>query len=214
VEARAPGGRRVVLHPIRGTFFGPLVAANLAAHGRTFLDFATDDGCNGGLTRPTRYRKLTFRLPSGGSVSGGGLTLTVVCGLAMSSFGLQPRYTGTTAAPGSPGSLDARIELPQSVARGATLSYTVTLANPTSRAVALASACPAYTEGLYTQSAQVRGSYRLNCAAAGSLAPNATATFAMELQVPETASPGVAKVGWNLDTPTGPAAGGIVTVTG
>lgn len=212
VEATSPTGAQVVLHPSHGTFFGPLIPATLAPHGHSLLDFETDDACDNGLEQPTHYRHLRFTLPSGGSVSGGSISLTVVCGLAISSFGLKPRYTDIYAARGTPGALQVRINLPKSASPGGTLTYTVTLSNPTRQMIRFPSTCPGYTQGFYTTGAQVHGSYRLNCSTVRSIPPHASATFAMELQVPQSASTGLAKFGWNLDTPTGPFAGNVITV--
>jgi hypothetical protein len=81
--------------------------------------------------------------------------------------------------------LTAALAAPASAAAGATLEYTVTLTNPTSRAVPL-TPCPAYTQSLVAPRsgggagrALVGGRYLLNCAAVRSLAPGASATFAM-----------------------------------
>jgi hypothetical protein len=76
----------------------------------------------------------------------------------------------------------------------------------------LGKGCPGYTEGVYTAAAHASASYRLNCRPVGTLAPQARATFAMRQRVPKNASLGLAKVGWNLDTPTGPGIGGTVEV--
>lgn len=211
VEAEGPSGAHVLLHPRRGTFFGPLAPARLAPRGHSFLDFETDDVCANGTRKPTHYQNVRFTLPAGGRVSSG-ITLTVVCGLAMSSFGLKPRYTGTHAAAGTAGALHAQVELPASVKRGSTFNYTVTLDNPTRQTIRFTTTCPGYTHGVYTTAASMRGSYRLNCAPVASLPPHASATFAMKLRVPRRAALGLAKVGWNLDTPTGPFAAGTITV--
>lgn len=215
VRALSPDGAQVVLHPVRGTFFGPLVPADTARGGQVFLDFGTGDGCDGGLRKPVTYRDLVFTLPAGGDVRGGDIRLHVVCGLSMSDFGLPPRYTGSEpAAPGSVGSLQARIHLPAEVRRGSTLDYSVTLANTTRTPVDLDANCPGYTQGLYTPAAHVTGSYRLDCTPVGRLASGSRATFAMQLRVPGNSSLGLAKLGWNLDTETGPSAGGTIAITG
>jgi hypothetical protein len=99
------------------------------------------------------------------------------------------------------------------VRAGGLLRYVVMLTNPSSRPVRFRD-CPGYTQGLYTPTAQRRGSYRLNCIPVGSIAPGASAAFAIELRVPRRATIGSAKLSWNLDTPSGPFAGGIVSVDG
>jgi len=213
IEGRIGGSSPVALHPMRnGTYFGELVPANVPPHGHVLLDFATSHGCDNGARRATVYRNLIFTLPGGGRVSGGRAALSVTCGLSMTTFGLRPRYRNTPAAPGSVGTLQATIRLPRSVRAGSVLDYTVTLANPTEKTVTFPASCPGYTQGLYTSGAQLHRSYRLDCAPARGLAPHARATFAMELPVPESTSDSAAKIGWNLDTPNGPFAGGTIRV--
>jgi hypothetical protein len=212
VEATAPNGRRVTLHPSRGTFFGPLAAADIAPGGTTNLDFGTDDVCDGGMPKTTVYRNLVFILPSHARLGGGAVTLNKVCGLTISQFGLRPRYTTTYAPPGTLGTLSAHASVPKSVRRGTTLRFTVTLGNRTKRGVSFGAQCPGYTVGLYTQAAHSSRSYRLNCASVRRIAPGERASFAMRMRIPSNASLGLAKYGWNLDTEMGPFAGGTIEV--
>jgi hypothetical protein len=215
VRGRRIDGKLVVLRPRHGTFFGQLVAADLKSGGHVFLDFETDDVCGNATLKAVVYHDLRFTLPRGGEASGGTSTLSLVCGLAMSQFGLPARYTGSaTPAPGSVGSLQADIKLPATVRRGAILNYVVTLANHLRRAVRFkATSCPGYTQGLYTNSVQVRGSYRLNCGSVQLIPTGEARGFAMKLRVPRNATLGLAKLGWNLDTETGAFAGATIEVT-
>lgn len=213
VRGRGSDGKLVVLRPRHGTFFGQLVAADLKSGGHSFLDFETDDVC--APPKAVVYHDLRFTLSGGGEVSGGTTTLSLVCGLAMSQFGLPARYTGSTPpAPGTVSSLQVDIKLPATVRRGANLTYVVTLANHSRRAVRFnATSCPGYTQGLYTNSVQVRGSYRLNCRSIRVIPTGEARGFAMKLRVPRNATLGFAKLGWNLDTETGPFAGATIEVT-
>jgi hypothetical protein len=97
------------------------------------------------------------------------------------------------------------------VRAGTTLSYVVTLRNPTRRQVALAP-CPGFTEGLYADGLVVQHSFELNCGAARSISAGGHAGFEMRLEVPARAQPGLAKLAWSLDTPTGPSTGTEVTL--
>ncbi len=114
--------------------------------------------------------------------------------------------------PGAAGTLQARLQLPAGVRAGTTLRYTVTLTNPTKTAVVL-HPCPGYTEGLYASGLVVRRSFALNCRPVHAIAAHGHVRYAMRLAVPRRAAQSIAKIGWNLDTPTGPFAGGVVRIT-
>lgn len=203
VDAR---GSRVTVRPSpNGTFFGQLLAANVAPAGHVYIDLETTDICP---TPAKRYGHVALVLPDG--VVSSHVSISVDCGLAMSRIGLPERYAAPPAARGSVGTLAARIVLPAAVAHGATLRYTVVLRNPTPRPVRL-EPCPGYTQGLFARRAFVRVTERLNCRRLTTLAPHARQRYAMQISVPRGAS-GVAKIGWSLDTPNGPFAGGAVRV--
>lgn len=212
ITAEAPDGRRVVLHARHGgTFGGPLVPADIPPGRRVVLNLGTSDcGCTCLRPHPTIYRHLEFGLPQGGSVPGGRLTLIKDCYLDMSRFGLPRNDIEPQAQLGTPGTLVARARPPQSVKAGSLFHYTVELSNPTSRTVTL-SPCPGYTENVYTPSGQTVRSYRLNCDSVHSIAPHEGVRFAMQLAIPRTAS-GFAKLGWSLDTPTGPVTAAALQV--
>src|SRR5439155_11946404 len=103
----APSGDRRTLRPTRGgTYFGRLIPADMAPGGRTFLDVATSAGCDGGRRPGTTYRQLVFDLPTGGRVRAGQVSITAVCGLSMSEFGLPERYAPVPRpTPGTAGKL-------------------------------------------------------------------------------------------------------------
>ena len=211
-SAVAPDGRHVVLQPrLGGGLGGQLSSADLAPGGHVFLDFATSDcGCTCLRPNPTRYRRLVFHLPEGGSVQGGRFTLTKDCFLEMSRFGLPERYAEPHAKPGTAGTLHVRTHAPRTAKAGTVLHYSVELVNSTNRTVEL-SPCPGYTESMYTRAAHTSRSLRLNCDSVHSIAPHGRVRYAMELAIPRRAS-GAAKLGWSLDTPTGPLAGGVSVV--
>ncbi|TML51946.1 MAG: DUF4232 domain-containing protein [Actinobacteria bacterium] len=212
VSADAPDGRRVVLHPRLGsTFAGSLSPSDLAAGGHVFLDFGTSDcGCTCLRPHPTRYRYLAFGLPHGGAVRGGRLTLIKDCYLEMTGFGLPERLAEPRAKPGTAGTLRALLRLPRTVRAGTVLRYTVELVNPTSRTVTL-SPCPSYTEATFTPTAHTARRFRLNCESVHAIPAHGHTRYAIQLAVPRDAS-GFAKLGWHLDTPTGPFAAGAVQI--
>lgn len=209
---RAGNGR--VLHPQHGgTYFGLLTPADLQPRGHVFLDVATSRGCDGGRKPAARYTDLFFTLPRGGTVRGGRRTsITEYCGLSMSEFGLALRYAQPRAALGTVGTLHVRMQLPLSVRAGTVIRYTVTLSNPGPKAIALRP-CPGYTEGLFASGLALRRSFALNCQAVQTIAAGGHVRYAMRLSVPRRARAATAKIGWNLNTPTGPFAGRIVQIT-
>ncbi len=208
----ATGSRRALRPQHGGTYFGQLVPADLPPGGHVFLDLATSTGCEGGRKPAVRYRKLLFALPQGGSVQAEQVSITEDCGLSMSDFGLPRRYSHPQPAPGTAGVLQVRLELPASVRAGTTLRYTVTLSNPTKTTVAL-HPCPGYSEGVYASGLVVRRSFALNCDSVHDIPAHGHVRYAMRLALPRRLVPGIAKFGWNLNTPTGPFAGRIVRIT-
>jgi hypothetical protein len=212
ITAQAPDGRRIVLHArLGGTFAGQLLAADIEPGRRVLLNLGTSDcGCTCLRPHPIVYRHLEFGLPEGGSVPGGRVTLIKDCYLEMSRFGLPRHDIEPQAEFGTPGTLIARTRSPLSAKAGTVLHYTVELTNPTNRTVTL-SPCPGYTESVYTPSAHTSRSFRLNCDAIHSIPPHGHARYAMKLEIPRRAS-GDAKLGWSLNTPTGPFAAALPLV--
>src|SRR5712691_1319972 len=205
------GSRR--LRPQRGgTYFGQLVPADLPPGGHVFLDLATSTGCEGGREPAVRYHHLLFTLPHGGSLRAEQVSISEDCGLSMSDFGLPRRYSQPRAAPGTAGTLRARLWLPASVRVGTIFRYTVTLSNPTKTTVVL-HPCPGYSEGLYASGLVVRRSFTLNCQSVHAIPAHGQVRYAMRLTVPRRAAPAIAKIGWNVNTPTGPFAGQVVQIT-
>jgi hypothetical protein len=214
ISAETASGSRRTLRPQRGgTYFGRLVPSDLPPGGHVFLDVATSAGCDAGRKPTIHYRHLVVTLPGGESVRANQVTIHEDCGLSMSAFGLPERYPPTRgAAPGSAGTLRARVHLPDDFRAGNVLRYTVTLSNPTETKVTL-DPCPGYSEGLYASGLVVHHSFALNCRSVHAIPPHGHVEYAMQLSVPRQAKPGNVKFSWNLDTPTGPLAGEAVEVT-
>jgi hypothetical protein len=226
ITGRAPSGRRVRLHPRRsGTFFGPLVPADIAPGQHVYLDLGSEDvTCD--LAHPLVYRDLTFRLPGGGAISSHAHPGRLCGGWDMSRFGLPPRTTATI--PPQPGRLDTlrvSLHVPSSARAATTLRYLVTLTNPTHTPVRLMP-CPSYTEAInatfipskrYPRKAvPTRQRFRtaaffLNCGTVHAIAPGQHVRYQMRLAIPRI-PPGWAKFGWHLNTPTEPAAATMLTI--
>jgi hypothetical protein len=103
--------------------------------------------------------------------------------------------------------------LPAEIGPGGVLRFTVTLVNAGRTEIAL-DPCPGYTEGFYDGDVMVRRSFRLNCDARDVIPAHGQVRYAMELRHLRRFRTGFGKLGWSLDTPYGPSAGGVVRVTG
>ena len=211
-----------------GTYFGGLNGTDLATGRSGLLLLGTSATCNA-LNSPSPARNLaneraftydTIRvlLPhGGGTASVNGVHLDVACGLAESQLGIRPPTPGTAEPrPGSVASLTATASLPATIRSGTTLSYVVTLHNPTTTAVTFAP-CPNFTEAIFI-TPNVKGAkprvrnFALNCAQAASVAPHGSERFAMELVIPPSTQASLAKFAWSLDTGNGPYIGRPVEV--
>jgi hypothetical protein len=179
---------------------------DLASGSSAGLVVGTPAGC-AGSGQPVVATSVLLTLPAGESVTVGGTRIDTECGAAtVVNFGAADLLPA--AAPGPLSSLSATLDAPQTAARGAVLSYQVTLVNQSPASVTL-SPCPSYTQVLGT----VQRTLVLNCQAATSIAASASATFQMQLTVPASAPPGDTKLSWTLEVPDGPVAGAVITVT-
>jgi hypothetical protein len=95
---------------------------------------------------------------------------------------------------------------------GTILRYTITLANSTRTTITLRP-CPGYSEGIYASGLVVRRWFALNCDTVHKIGPHQHVRYAMQLTIPPTAPAGIAKLGWSLNTPNGPAAGRVIRIT-
>jgi hypothetical protein len=102
--------------------------------------------------------------------------------------------------------LTATLTFPANITSGTTVSYAVTLANPTRRAVSL-SPCPSYSETFADGGAAV-AYYYLSCGAVPSIPAGRSVTFQMIGLVP--GQPGKVSVVWRLQQ-TGVTARAIAT---
>jgi uncharacterized protein DUF4232 len=205
-------------------------ATALAAVAQQRLDLAPDDdaylliGTPGACEAAIRpERKVATRMKlfprGGGDLTLDGVHLDTLCGpaqvLQMEVVQDEPKQAAKAAAKAAAAGkslglreLTGALTAPESVARGETLRYTVTLTNPTNAAIKLAP-CPSYTQSLYTEGRTQNSTYLLNCAgAAGQIPARSSVSFAMEAVVPaDMTGPGV-KLSWNLQDAL--SVGGII----
>ncbi len=217
-----PSGARKPFAAIHGTYFGNRVPTTLVPGSAAELYLGTESACTAlnspgaqAAAKANTYTGLIIALPEGrGTLSVGNVSLDTACGLSESEIGApSPAPTSPSPAPGSPASLTARSRIPAEVHVGSVLRYTVTLTNPAATPVSL-TPCPVYSESLIGSKAALRRSYHLNCAVVSRIDPTTSVTFAMELAVPRSFPPGVAKMSWVLDTGAGPYAGRVVQIVG
>ena len=211
-----------------GTYFGSLNGTDLATGRSGLLLLGTSEGCNA-LNSPSQsqnldneraatYNTIRVLLPLGGGGAGvSGVHLDVACGLDESQLGVRPPTPGVVEPPpGSVASLTATATLPAALRAATTLSYVVTLHNPTATEVTF-TPCPNFTEAIFV-APNVKGAkpevrtFELNCAQAAPVTPHGSERFAMELVIPPSTRASLAKFAWSLDTGSGPSIGRAVEV--
>ncbi|MCW2934669.1 MAG: hypothetical protein JWM19_5631 [Actinomycetia bacterium] len=192
-------------------------SANIAPGQSAEVYLATGDACNAVLNGQHRiFRRLQFGLPGAapgtttGTVTGSGDGFDTECGLGVSEFGVPADLPVSPA----PSPLTATITAPSAARTGPTLSYQVTLSNPTSKPFAL-SPCPSYAEYLGGAGGNVARYFYLNCAGAPSIPAHASVTFQVKLAVPASMkSMSSAKLDWQIQGGTGPAQASLIQVVG
>jgi hypothetical protein len=102
----------------------------------------------------------------------------------------------------SPRYWKATLDVPPSAAVGKALNYKVTLQNVYYRALEFRNGCPEYIEVLAGPDGWTTGKefFLLSCEGVGAVAPGASVTFAMVIQIPPSAPTGNYSVVWELDT--------------
>ena len=191
--------------------------ANIAPGQSADVYLAAADGCTAVLSGQHRiFPSLRFGLPGSapgtttGTVTGSGDGFDTECGIGVSEFGVP----ADLPVPPAPSPLTAAITAPATARAGTTLSYRVTLSNPTSKSFAL-SPCPSYAEYLGGSGGNVTRYFYLNCAAAPTIAANGSVTFQVELAVPAGMQPMTsAKLDWQVQGGTGPAQASVLQVVG
>ena len=208
----SPTGTRRALFTARGVWFGTLLPAVLAHGEQGQLWLQTTTTC-GGATH-VRVNNMVVGLPgAGGTLSLGGLSFTLACGISESQLGIPPKRS---APLGSVASLKVQLQprfvsaLPGTVISGSLLHYTVTLYNLTRVTVRMVP-CPRYTVIFRTGTATskhehvlARYSAAFACRTVGSIPPGGTAKVSLSVRAPDV-SPITAGLLWKFDVP------GVVT---
>jgi hypothetical protein len=114
----------------------------------------------------------------------------VQASLNPNSTSLTPRYWKAT------------LDVPPTAKLGSALVYQVMLQNVYYRPLEFRRGCPGYIETLLGPRDWTSGKvwFVLNCQGVGVLAPGASVTFAMRMEIPRTAPPGKYILAWELDT--------------
>jgi hypothetical protein len=212
VTASAPGQPSVA--GTDGSFFPSFSTANMRPGQDTYLGVETGTYCaarpGGGSPGPL-YHRLDVTLPGGGTVTvdDPAKGFDVSCGLHLTRFFVQQPEPGPVHDPLS--DLTVSLEVPPTVAAGATLVYVADLTNPTDRSVSLAR-CPGYVEAA-SGPTRIKEAYGLNCAPVGAIAAHDTVRFAMRLHVPDQAASGPLTFHWSMTGPFLVTGQATVTVT-
>ncbi len=200
-------GTHVRLPITEGSYFGdPGPIGNIAPGGAAALNISGTNECvapPGGSHRI--FATLRIGLPhDGGTADVPARGFDTRCGVWVSAFGVPADAWPPTDVPMSP--LTAVINAPAVAVAGRTLSFTVTLANPTAGDIAL-SPCPAYVEFVGSGSTSWVATvlnYYLNCDATPEIPAGGSVTFEMRLAVPSDQPAGMAKFGWDFQGGSGP----------
>jgi len=144
-------------------------------------------------------------LSGGGECEGG----NIVQRIEVSPFaGTEPPPTWVDKSP-----LSIAVNLPDHVRAGQSLHYQVVLTN-TSGSPFRFDDCPSYTEDGSRVGSKNLASYQLNCSGLGWLAPDASVTFAMVLDIPASTPPGPGDLRWAMRSTYGNGEGrATLTVT-
>jgi hypothetical protein len=180
--------------------------ANLKPGERAAIVFSYSDECDTLPPMPSGESNATataFRVPAPG---GGEVTIafpaatdTPCNGFRHTAF-TYSAFTTPAAATSELNGLVITISAPRAATSGDTVTYTVTLHNPSDRDV-IFNRCPIYTQYMgagYDQPTDATvGQYRLNCDETHGIKAGDSATFAMQIEVP--AGQGSARLEWGLD---------------
>ncbi len=183
---------------------------DLAPDDDAYILIGTPGSCEAAI-RPERKVAARVKLfpRGGGNLTLDGVHVDTLCGpaqvLQMEAVQDESKQAAkaaaNAAAAGKPlglRELTAAVTAPESIARGETLRYTVTLTNPTNAAIKLAP-CPSYTQSLNTEGRTQNSTYMLNCAgAAGQIPAKSSVSFAMEAVVPADMTGLGVKLSWSL----------------
>ena len=204
-------GRWQDLRFTQGTFFieeDPSPSpVDLAPGGQAELILGTEDACNGGDVGASKlFSRLLVTLPDQTTLELNE-AINTFCGLDVSSFHPLPipQSSAPISSPGPLSGLQVQMHAPTTATAGTTLSYTVTVSNPTDADIAL-DPCPrwqALIDNPVGPDGMTQVSGPLDCATTPSVSAHGGFTVQTRINVPTAA--GTAKFVWWL---TGGAASG------
>ena len=157
-------------------------------------------------------RKVTthmqVKFPGGGSKALEGAYVDTLCGPATV---VDMQVLHGAPAKGSPlALLQSAVHLDGRAMPGSELHYTVTLTNPTAKAIAL-TPCPSFTQSLFGDRELSAATLRLNCGATGNeIAAGKSIAYEMRLAIPAHVAADAVKLSWKLAD--GPTAGTTVAL--
>jgi hypothetical protein len=211
------GVRAVLRIPHRpGGVFSAVVPADVPPGQHGYLDLGFSGACPVG--RSVLARRVSFRLPGGGTVATRYRMRHPCQGYAMSQLGrFAPEPQPPRRDPGTPDVLEVRLSV-KNMARVPTsrrLHYVVTLVNPRDVPVALRP-CPSYTEGVAAApgnglNASVQRSFFLNCDTIHVIGPYQRVRYRMELAL-GPAPTTLGKLYWHLNSPNEPIAVAVIAI--
>jgi hypothetical protein len=154
--------------------------ANLQPGDQGLLTLSSSGEC--GIDKPTFFAGFALTLPSGQALTAATpktyQAFLAGCPYKVSSIGVPHHFKPWPTYPTDP--IKATINAPASVVSGTPIDYTVTLTNPTAKAISLAP-CPSYEETAFRKPDPHPddATYQLNCAGHDALEPGESLTFAM-----------------------------------
>jgi Protein of unknown function (DUF4232) len=195
----------VILQPV-GTLAGDSV---LAGHASMEIDWSIYDEAGAGTCADglAQAAAVGITVPGGGTVTTSAVSPRndgpiTFCPPRIGVGAFQPSGTtaGTALVPGQ--YFEASLNVPSTAVVGHALNYQVTLKSVYDQPLTFPNGCPGYIQDLAGPGGWSLGKtwYVLNCKPMGAIiAPGATFTFAMVLQIPASAPVGDFSLAWGLD---------------
>jgi len=167
-------------------------------------DEAGDGTCAGGLVQAAA---MNLTLPGGGTVTTSAVSPRndgpiTFCPPRIGVGAFQASLPADATAPVAGHYFEATLNVPSTGRAGHALNYQVTLKSVFNRPLSFPNGCPGYLEDLAGPSGWTLGKtwYVLNCQPMGAvIAPGASFTFAMVVQIPASAPVGDYSLAWGID---------------
>ena len=150
-------------------------------------------------TRPARtYHRLVVALPGGGQTVAN-TTLDLSCGgFSVDPLGVRERVFRAWYSP-----LQIAVSIPATVDAGTTMSYAVTVTNPTADPIRI-KPCPGYIETATGTNINLVETHVLNCDQVRELPASGRVRYRMRMKIPATTPTGAAVVSWTFAAPESP----------